>query len=193
MFGKHELKELRWSLALRGLAAVIFGALAVMWPGITLLALLVIFGVYALVDGLALLIGSLANLKILRDWWLVPIVGAFSVLIGVLTFARPGMTAMALLWLIAARAVFTGIVEIVYAIQHWTSVRGEWLLVLGGLFSLVFGILVFAYPLEGALAVVWLIGVYAVLFGLTQMAFAGYARLWELPVDQGLPHPPAVA
>ncbi len=190
MIEEHELRKFRWSLGLRGLAAVLFGFLAVVWPGITLMVLLVLFGAYALVDGISLLVGSLSSPKTLRDRWLVPMVGIFSILVGVLTFARPGMTAIVLLLLIGARAIFTGIVEIVAAIGFWRTVRGEWLLALGGILSVLFGVLVFAYPLTGALAVVWLIATYAIVYGLTQVAFAGYGRLGTRPIDHGITHPP---
>lgn len=186
----RELKHLRWSLALRGLAAVVFGILAFSWPAITLMVLLVMFGIYALIDGLSLLVGYFSTPRQQRDWWLVPVIGAFSVLIGILTFARPGMTAIALLWLIAARAIFTGVVEISAAFGYWKSARGEWLLALGGLFSIIFGVIVFAYPLEGALTVIWLIALYAVIYGITQIGFAIYARRIATGFEEGMPHPP---
>jgi uncharacterized membrane protein HdeD (DUF308 family) len=186
----RELKEYRWSLALRGIAAIIFGVLAYSWPSITLMVLLIAFGVYALVDGLSLLVGYYSTPKSQRDWWLVPLIGVFSILIGILTFARPGMTAILLLWLIAARAIFTGIIEIAAAFGYWRKVRGEWLLVLGGLISVLFGVFVFAYPLEGALAVIWVIALYAILYGITQLFFGLFARQLAAGFEEGLPHPP---
>lgn len=178
----------RWTLAVRGIAAILFGVLAWAWPSITLLALVVLFGAYALVDGVFAFIGSLVHRKVLKDWWLVLLVAVASVLAGLMTFFRPGITALVLLFFIAARALVVGGLEIAAAIEYRHEIRHEWLLALSGIVSVLFGILVMVYPLEGALTVIWLIGAYAVVVGALQLAFAASVHTGEI----SLPHPTAV-
>jgi uncharacterized membrane protein HdeD (DUF308 family) len=171
-----SLAGLRWALGLRGVVAILFGVLAFTWPGLTLLLLLVFFGGYALVDGFVTVVGSLVSPDEVRKGWLVPLLGVLSIVVGVLTFARPGMTALILLLLIAARAIFAGCLEIAAAVHYRKFIRGEWLLILGGCLSVLFGLLVFAYPFDGALTVIWLIALYAVLVGGAQVLFALSAK-----------------
>jgi len=149
-----------WVLLLRGLLAVIFGIMAFMLPGITLSTLVLLYGVYSLVDGVAaLVIGSRA-----RAWSLV-LAGILGVLVGVLTFVFPGITAYWLLILIAAWAIFRGVLEIVTAIQLRRELTNEWMPILGGVLSIVVGFCLVFNPAAGALAMVWLIGAYALVFG----------------------------
>lgn len=178
-------KHFRWTVAVRGIAAILFGLLAWVWPGITLLALLILFGIYALVDGASALAGSLVYRKVLRDWWLILLAGVGSVLLGVMALARPGITALVLLFFIAARALVVGALEIVAAIEHRHEIRHEWLLIAAGAVSIFFGLGVMAYPVTGALAVVWLIGTYAILTGILQLVFAFSHR----PAEAMLPTP----
>jgi uncharacterized membrane protein HdeD (DUF308 family) len=140
------------------------------------MALVILFGLYALADGAVAFVGAFLSPREVREDWLVPLLGILSILIGVMTFARPGMTAMVLLFLIAARAVFVGCLEIAVAIHHRKIIRGEWLLIASGCLSVIFGMVVFAYPLAGALAIMWLIGVYAMAIGVTHVFFALFAK-----------------
>jgi uncharacterized membrane protein HdeD (DUF308 family) len=156
-------------MVLRGLAALIFGILAFIWPGITLTALVFLFGAYALVDGIFALAAGVRAYGELKRWWLLSIEGIFSLLAGVLAFIWPGITALVLLVMISAWAIVTGIFEIVAAIQMRKYVTGEWLLVLSGVASVAFGVLLLINPLAGALAVVWIIGAYAIVFGVMMM------------------------
>lgn len=186
------LGKFRWASGLRGLAAIAFGILALTWPAITVIVLLALFGTYAILDGLFALVASFQKrTRVFREGWLVPLVGILSIAIGVLAFARPGITAIVLLLVIAARAIFTGVLEIAAAIHYHKRIRGEWLLALGGGLSVAFGLLVFAYPLEGALAALWLIGVYAILVGTAQVFFALAAKTLveeiERPTSPPLP------
>jgi uncharacterized membrane protein HdeD (DUF308 family) len=178
-------KHFRWTLAARGVAAILFGVLAWAWPGITLLALLIIFGAYALVDGVLAFVGSLVHRKVFKDWWLVLLLGLASILVGVMTFARPGITALVLLFFIAARALVVGALEIASAIEYRHLIRHEWLLALSGVVSVLFAIAVLAYPVTGALAIIWAIGVYAIIMGVLQLAFALSARPWEVGTTVG--------
>jgi uncharacterized membrane protein HdeD (DUF308 family) len=160
-----------WVVALRGAVAVLFGVMALVWPGITLVALVIIFGAYALVDGVFTLIAALGR----RDnvaaaggsrGWLVA-QGVAGILLGGLTFVWPGITALALLWVIAAWAVLTGVLEIAAAVRLRRELRHEWLLVLSGALSVLFGIVLVVWPAAGALTLVVLIGVAALVFGVT--------------------------
>ena len=154
-----------WALALRGLFAVLFGIVAFAWPGITLGALVLLYGAYALVDGVfaiaAALAGRAGGCPGGPCCWRA-LVG---IAVGIMTFAWPGITALVLLYLIAAWAVVTGVLEIVAAIRLRKEIRGEWLLALSGVLSVLFGMALVVNPGAGALAVVWLIGAYAIAFG----------------------------
>lgn len=169
-------RHFRWSLAVRGIVAIIFGILAWGWPAITLMTLLLIFGLYALVDGLFALVGSVVHRRVLADWWLVLLVALASIFLGVITLVRPGVTALVLLFFIGARALVVGGLEIAAAIEYRRLIRHEWLLVLAGIISVLFGLAVLVSPVSGAMAVLWLIGLYAILVGILQLAFAITAR-----------------
>lgn len=151
-----------WMVALRGLLAVVFGVLALAWPGITLATLVLFFGVYSLMDGLFSIVAAMRQ----KERW-APLVlkGLLGVGVGILTFLWPGLTAMALLYLIAAWAIVTGVLEVVTAIRLRKVIAGEVLLVLSGLASVALGVLLAIWPISGALAMVWLLGVYALVFG----------------------------
>jgi uncharacterized membrane protein HdeD (DUF308 family) len=158
-----------WVVALRGAAAVLFGLLALIWPGITLFALVIVFGAYALVDGVLMLVAAFGNRNGVavgggdRGWLIVQ--GVASIVIGILAFVWPGITALALLWVIAAWAVVTGVLEIVAAFRLRRELSREWLLGLSGVLTVLFGLLLVIWPAAGALTLVVLIGVSAIVFG----------------------------
>jgi uncharacterized membrane protein HdeD (DUF308 family) len=160
----ESLTRYWWLVVLRGVAAVIFGVLALIWPRITLFVLVIMFGAYAFVDGIFTLGSVLFGQRQGRRGWLV-LEGIAGILIGVLTFFWPGATTLALLWLIAAWALVTGVLEIAAAVRLRKEIRGEWLLTLSGVLSVLFGILLIVWPTTGALAVVFLIAIYALAFG----------------------------
>ena len=161
-----------WMFAVRGVAAVIFGVLALIWPGQTLQALVLVFGAYALVDGIFAIFAGIASYRYFDRWWAVLLEGVVGVVIGLLTFFWPGITALVLLYFIAAWALITGIFEIVAAIQLRRVITGEWMLILGGLLSIVFSVLLVVFPGAGAVSVIWMIGIYAVIFGISEIIFA---------------------
>lgn len=154
-----------WLLVLRGAVAVLFGILAFVWPGMTLQILVVFFGAYVLVDGIGSVVTGIAHRQGSDRWWLL-LEGLSSILFGVLTFLWPGVTEAILLIFVAVWAVLTGIFEILAAVRLRKQIMGEWVLGLAGLFSVLFGVYMFVNLSVGALAVVWLIGSYAILFGL---------------------------
>jgi uncharacterized membrane protein HdeD (DUF308 family) len=184
-----------WSLALRGLFAIAFGVLAFTLPGGTLFALVLLFGCYAIVDGAFALVAGVKSRRQRRPWGLPVAHGLLGIAAGVIALVWPGITALALLYVIAAWAIMTGVLEIGAAISLRKQIEGEWLLGLTGALSVMLGVAMFAYPGAGALAVVWWIGGYAIVFGVLMIALA--FRLRGLmrgagPHDTtigGMPHP----
>jgi uncharacterized membrane protein HdeD (DUF308 family) len=156
-----------WTLALRGLLAVAFGIMAFVWPGITLSSLIILFAAFALADGVLALVAAVQQRG---TWWMLLIEGLVGIGAGVATMVWPGMTALALLYLIASWAVVTGVLEIIAAIKLRKVIEGELLLALSGVASIAFGVMMMVQPGVGALAVVWLIGAYAMVFGVSLIA-----------------------
>ena len=176
-----------WIIALQGVAAVLFGVLALAWPGLTLLALVFLFAAYALVDGvLALVRGLRRGSGGGRDWWQV-VIGLIGIAAGVIASVMPGITAFALLFVIAAWAIVSGAFELVAAYQLRDVIRREWLLALEGLLSIIFGVAITLFPGAGALAVVWLIGSYAIASGVI-LVLVAFRMRGRAPVT-GAPAP----
>lgn len=169
----RALKRSSRFLGLSGLAAIVFGVLVLIWPGISLIAMIALFGAFAFVYG-AFFLASGLNLLAHRSTEWVPYVlgGLAGIGIGAATFFRPGITALALVYLIAAWAVVTGVFEIVAAVDLHSEMKGEWLLGLAGALSIVFGALVAIRPGAGVLAILWLIGIYAIVTGIMRVVFA---------------------
>jgi uncharacterized membrane protein HdeD (DUF308 family) len=163
-----------WTLALRGLAAVLFGLLSLLVPHVTVLSVVLLFGVYAIVDGV------LALTMVRRSKSRLALVsrGAVSMLAGVLAIGLPGISAFALILVIASWAIASGVVEIVTAIQLPKEVRGEWLLAVEGVLSIVFGGLLFLSPLAGAIVIGLWVGAYALVLGGMFISTAFHVRSW---------------
>jgi uncharacterized membrane protein HdeD (DUF308 family) len=178
----HTLAANWWALALRGLVAILFGLLTFFLPGITLVTLVLLFGAYALVDGV---FNVIAFFRDVAHHWALLIEGVVGIIAGVLTFSWPAITALALLFLIAFWAILTGIFEIVAGIRLRKTITGEWLLLAMGVLSLLFGLLILFAPGAGALAIVLWIGAYALVFGIFLLALAfrlrGHRRLVAQP------------
>jgi uncharacterized membrane protein HdeD (DUF308 family) len=155
-----------WSwIVLRGVATVLFGLLAFVWPGITLAALVIVWGAYAIVDGVLALMAACRVRDQGRPFWALLIVGLLGIAAGVVTFLYPGITALVLLLFIAACAVVMGIFQLIAAIRLRKAIQNEWLLGLSGVLSVLFSLLMFLQPGAGALAVIWVVAAYAVVFG----------------------------
>lgn len=182
-----QLARRWWLLALRGVIAILFSLAAFFWPGMTLTLLIIFFAAYALVDGVFTLAAAFTSRKNGR-WWMLLLEGLVGITVGVLAFIWPGLTALALLYLIAAWAVATGILEIIAAIRLRKHITGEWLLALTGMVSIALGVLLIMLPAAGLLALVWVIGAYALLFGLLLLALA-----WRLRALRQSPAIPAHA
>ena len=157
-------------IVLRGVFALLFGIFAFIWPGITLAALVLVWGAYAIADGVMALIAACTMHEEGKPMASLIIVGILGIAAGVVTFLWPGMTALVLLLFIASWAVLMGIFEIAAAIRLRKHIENEWLLALSGLVSIIFGVLLFLQPGAGALAVIWLIGSFAIFFGILLIA-----------------------
>jgi uncharacterized membrane protein HdeD (DUF308 family) len=159
-----------WALVIRGVVAVLFGLAAFFWPLLTLAALVLLFGAYALVDGIFAIVAAVTVADPQARWWVLLIEGIVGILAAAVTFAWPGITALALLYVIAAWAVVTGVLQIVAAVRLRQEIDNEWLLGLSGIVSVLFGLYVAIFPGPGALAVVWVIGTYALITGVLFIA-----------------------
>jgi uncharacterized membrane protein HdeD (DUF308 family) len=158
-------------LLIRGILAVVFGILAFGMPKATILALTLLYGVYAFADGLtALWVGTKSRA------WALALAGVLGLLVGAYAMFYPGITAIALLYVIAAWAIIRGVFEIVTGFQLRKEISHEWALIVGGLFSILFGMVLFANPAAGAMAVIWIIGAFAVVFGLIMIVLAFHLR-----------------
>jgi uncharacterized membrane protein HdeD (DUF308 family) len=160
-----------WTVALRGVLGVLFGLAAWIWPDVTIRVLVLLFGFYALVDGLLALAAAMMGGRLAsgRRGWLI-FEGVAGVAAGVLTFIWPEITTLVLLYLIAFWAIATGVLEVVAAVMLRRELRGEWLLAAGGIISVLFGLFLVIRPGDGAIAVAWLIGLYAIIFGIALIA-----------------------
>ena len=154
-----------WFLALRGLAAITFGILALIWPSVTVLALVILFGAFAFVDGVFSVTTAVVSHKKNEYWWALLLAGVAGIIFGLLTWFWPGATALVLVYLIAGWALVTGIFQIVAGIQLRKIIPGEWMLLLSGIAYTIFGIFLVRFPGDGALGLVWAIGFYAVMAG----------------------------
>lgn len=159
-----------WAVLLRGVAGVLFGVATFLAPDISLAALVLLFGAYAFVDGVFGIASAVRRRDTSDNWWLLLLEGLVGVAVGVLTVVWPGITALALLFLIATWALITGALELGAAIRLRKAINNEWLLALSGLASIVFGALLLLFPAAGALAVVLWIGAYALIIGVLLIA-----------------------
>jgi uncharacterized membrane protein HdeD (DUF308 family) len=153
-----------WLLLLRGIAAIIFGVLAFVWPGLTLLTLVLCYGAFALIDGVLAIVAAITGGAAAPRWWLA-IVGLLGIVTGILTLLMPGLSALVLMYFIAAWAIATGVFQIIGAVRLRKEIDNEWLLILVGVISVLFGIGVMLVPGAGALVLFWVIGTFALITG----------------------------
>jgi uncharacterized membrane protein HdeD (DUF308 family) len=167
-----------WALVLRGLVGILMGVLTFVWPGVTLAALVIVFGAYALVDGIFVLVAAVRAAKSHERWGALMVSGLAGIGAGVLTMLWPAITALALVYLIAAWAIVTGVLEIMAAVRLRRVIQGEWLLALSGIASLVFGVLMIIAPLPGALVIALWVGAYAFVSGVVLVTLGFKLRSW---------------
>jgi uncharacterized membrane protein HdeD (DUF308 family) len=181
----EELARTWWVYLIRGVCAILFGLLAIIWPSITLFVLVAVFGAYAIVNGIFELFSSGRGGS--RGWTIFSGVG--SILIGLVVLFWPGITALVLLLLIASWAVVVGLLEVIAAIMLRRVVEGEWAFIVSGVLAVLFGILLFLWPATGALAIAWLIGAMALVYGISLIALAFRVRGVGSYGPSGRPHP----
>ncbi|MGZ5799426.1 MAG: HdeD family acid-resistance protein [Burkholderiaceae bacterium] len=170
--------EYWWVLALRGLIAIAFGVLTILWPGLTVLTLVFLFTFYALLGGAASVIGAIQSRRNNPDWWMPFLIGVVSIGAGVIAIAHPTLTVLILVLVIAANALIIGVLDIAAAIQLRKIVHNEKLMLFNGIASVAFGILVFLFPEAGGLAMLWLISLYAFVTGVLLIALSYRVRNW---------------
>jgi uncharacterized membrane protein HdeD (DUF308 family) len=154
-----------WAIALRGAFAIVFGILTLLWPGLTVLVLVALFGAWALLDGIFSFVAAWERRKQRQTWWPLLLEGVLGVIVAGVTLFWPGLTALGLVTLIGVWAIVTGVMEFVAAIRLRKLIRNEFWLGLAGFASVIFGVLVLIFPGAGALGIAWAIGWYAILFG----------------------------
>lgn len=167
-----ELAKHWWAMLLRGIVAIFFAILAFFWPSLTLSLLIVFLGLYLLVDGVFALVWAVKSMAHHKQWWLFLLEGILGLAVGLLVLFWPGVTALVMLYFVAAWAIITGLFEI------WAGFAAEWdammksMLIVVGIISLILGILLFAFPFGGILAAVWLLGLYALIAGIALVVFS---------------------
>ena len=164
-----------WTFTLRGVFALLFGVLAIVAPGATLTTLIFVFGFYAILNGVFALYAAW-KLRSFERWWLLLLEGLLGIVAGVIAFVWPGATALAFLSIIAAWAILVGILQIVAAIRLRQVIENEWSLGLGGLASVIFGVLLVVWPRSGLVTISWIIGIYAVAFGVMLLVLGSRLR-----------------
>jgi uncharacterized membrane protein HdeD (DUF308 family) len=165
-----------WMLILRGVIAIAFGVLAVALPALTLVLLIGLFAAYALLSGIVSIVAAWRSRGIDDKSWLTLLLGIVGIAAGICAVAFPSLTALVLVLVIGANAIVTGVLDIAIAVRLREAVKGTWMLVLSGIVSIIFGVLVFFFPGAGALALVWLISFYAIVTGALLLALGVRAR-----------------
>ena len=171
-----ELSRWWWTFILRGVLAILFGVIAFIAPPATIAALVLLFGAWALVDGVFDIAAALMHRTMDRSWWLTILEGVVGIVAGLLALAFPDIAAASLILLIAAWSIVTGVIEIGLAIRLREQITGELWLAIAGILSIVFGVLIFIYPAAGALTIVWIIGAFAIAFGISMIALGWRLR-----------------
>ncbi|HWV24087.1 MAG TPA: HdeD family acid-resistance protein [Thermomicrobiales bacterium] len=162
----RTLSNYWWVFLVRGIVAILFGLAALAWPGLTIATLVIVFGAYALVDGIFAIIDGISTRSENDRWWAEILIGLAGVVAGIWVMAYPGLTAVGLMYFIAAWWLVTGVVQIFYAIRVRKEIANEWYLILTGALSAVLGIAFMLFPGKGALSLIWVIGIYAIVFGI---------------------------
>jgi uncharacterized membrane protein HdeD (DUF308 family) len=174
-----------WAFMLRGLLAVIVGVVMFVFPQIALPALILAFAVWMIVDGVAELIGAW-RMRGQKQWWLGILEGVAGIVVGLIAVFIPGLTAVALLFLVAAWAIVTGVLEIIAAIRLREQISGELWMGLAGLLSILFGLYLVLFPGAGILSLLWLVGFFAILFGVSMLLLGWRLRgIYEQAKRQG--------
>lgn len=176
------LRGMWWGFLLRGILAILFGIAAFIWPGLTGAILVSLFGAFMLVDGIFAIISVFAG-KQMGSGWATLLEGLVGVILGVWAFIQPETVAAALVYVIAAWMIATGVMEIIAAVRLRKAIENEFWLGLAGVLSIIAGIFVAFNVAAGALAIIWAIGGYAIVFGIFLIMLA--LRVRNLPAGAG--------
>lgn len=168
-----------WLVVLRGVLGVLFGLAALFMPGLAWLSLIVLFGTYAILDGVFAMMSGLISSKFSPRWWVFLVEGLVSVAAGAIALIRPDIASVVLVLLIAGWAVVTGVLEILAAIRLRKEITTEWMLGFGGFVSIALGVLLFFQPAMGGLVITLMIGTYALIFGIVLVALGFRLRKWH--------------
>jgi uncharacterized membrane protein HdeD (DUF308 family) len=179
--GQRVLFRAWWLVLLRGVAGILFGIITFVAPLSSLAALVIVFGAYAFADGVLMIASAIRRRGEQQPTWMLVVHGLAGLAIGIITLFRPAATALGLLWTIAAWALLTGVLEIVAAVTLRKAIKGEWLLALGGLASIVLGVLLVIFPAAGLLTLVFWVAAYALIFGVLMTVLALRLRAWSRP------------
>lgn len=161
-----------WIFLLRGVFALVLGILALIWPGVTFTTMIIFLGAYLFIDGLFAIVGAVGARKTSDNWGLFLLSGLLGVLLGILTLVNPFVTGAALIYLVAFWALLAGLLEIILSIRLRKVITGEGWYILGGLLTVVFGILLIANPVAGAITLTWIFGFYAIVIGIMLLSLA---------------------
>jgi uncharacterized membrane protein HdeD (DUF308 family) len=157
---------------IRGICAIAVGIATAFWPGITLLALVLLFGIFSIVDGVASIVLGVRGEADGTVWWMMVALGVLAIAAGIIALVWPQITLLALLAIIAASAIVRGVLEIIAAVRLRKVIQGEWLLALSGVLSIIFGGLIIWQPVAGLLAIAILIGAYMFALGVVAVALS---------------------
>lgn len=169
---EKKLAKHWWAILIRGIVAIIFAFLAFLATGFTLNLLIIFLGIYLLLDGLFSVIGSLMAAGHHKNWWILLLEGLISIIAGIFVFALPGVTLVILVYLVAIWAIITGIFEFLASLMASWAAPGKIFIGVSGVLSVILGIVIFIYPLFTITAAIWLIGIYALLIGLSLVFFS---------------------
>jgi uncharacterized membrane protein HdeD (DUF308 family) len=172
---QQMVSNYRTMFLFRGLAAIAFGVITLVWPKISLAALVLVFGIFAIINGVTAVAAAIRG-RHEPHWGVLLFEGILSIAVGVVALIWPGITALAFLFLIAAWAILTGVLELVAPLAFPMSFGRGLLSALAGIVSIVFGVLIAAQPAAGLLTVVWLIGIYAIVVGIMHIVVYFEAR-----------------
>ena len=177
--GLRRLADNWWTLVVRGVIAILFGIVAWIWPGLTVTTLTILFGAWLFVDGIFEIISAFANRDRVNSVWPLIIAGVINIIVGLIVLVWPGLSAIALMYMIAIWAILTGLLAIVTAIQLRKRIENEWAIGLTGAVSIIFGVLVMIFPGDGAVALVWVIGIWAIVIGIGLIADGFRLKSWR--------------
>jgi uncharacterized membrane protein HdeD (DUF308 family) len=162
-----------WLFAIRGIAAIVFGILAFLWPALTVVVLVALFGAYAIVDGVSLLISLVrGEPNARRHGWTVGLMGVIGVIAGIVAFVWPGITALSLLYIVAFWSIVLGVFQVIAAIRLRREIEGELWLGIGGVIAILFGLYLAIFPGSGLLSLVWLVAIWSIVFGIANLLLA---------------------